>query len=158
MKPLWIIALIACTRAADAKPAPVVRTLALACSHSDMPFGRGSESNTTSYDLTAATRTTDERTSPGEDDPDRPPDKGKPPVKATHKHTVTKLAPARVSVLRAAANDAVAGGRYKDEYPVPEGTTCILTIADPNGTRLLKVEKSNPKIDDAATRLVKLFD
>jgi hypothetical protein len=155
MKPLWIVALVACTGAADAKPHPIVQTIAYACFHSDQPFGHGQQDRKVAYDLAAATRT---ETNDNVVNADGPPLEPGTKTKDTHTRVVTKLAPARVDALRTAANEVASGGPYKEEIPVSEGTSCTLTLADPKGAVFFTIVKSNPKIDDAATRLLKLFD
>jgi hypothetical protein len=155
MKAVWLVALVACAHSAEAKPHPIVQTIAYACFHSDQPFGHGQQDRKVAYDLAAATRT---ETNDNVVNADGPPQEPNAPNKDTHTRVVTKLAPARVDALRTAANEVASGGPYKDEYPVSEGTSCTLTLADPKGAVFFTIVKSDPKIDDAPTRLLKLFD
>jgi hypothetical protein len=155
MKAGWLVALVACAHSADAKPHPIVQTIAYACFHSDQPFGHGQQDRRVAYDLEAATRT---ETNDNVVNADGPPPEPGTKNKDTHTRAVTKLAPARVDALRTAANDVASGGPYKEELPVSEGTSCALTLADSKGAVFFTIVKSNPKIDDAATRLVKLLD
>jgi hypothetical protein len=145
--------IVALAGTADAKPHPVVAAIAYACFHSDAPFSDGRESSKTTIDLVAAARTDDSTTVPPGDDK-RPPSA---PSNATHTHVVTKLDARAVQKLRAASDAVADGGPFKPEYPVPEGTSCVLQLVDAHGAAFVEIEKSDPKIDDAATRLVKLL-
>ena len=132
---------------------PTVAIITYRCAHSDAPFSDGHESSLTSVDLAAATRTDETTTVPPGDDKRAP----GTPSKTTNTHVVTKLEAPRVAGFRTAANAVADGGPFKPEYPVPEGTSCALLLAGADKMPFFQIEKSDPHIDDAATRLVKLI-
>jgi hypothetical protein len=147
------IALACLASVAEARPHPAIGGIGYTCAHSDMPFSDGHEESRIAIDFAAATRTEDSTVVPPGDAKRLP----NTPSKTTHTHDVTKLDAVRLQRLRVAANAVADGGPFKPEYPVPEGTSCTLQLTDVHGASFVQIEKSNPHIDDAATRLVKLL-
>ena len=147
---LWTVLALGCDAGAPApkktttKPiAPGPYVVHYDCFHSDEPFGHGTQSRNTTYDLGRKTVTLlawetkgDELAAPPDQKPSEPP-----------KPVVSELGSAHLARLEAAVAKVLSGGPYKPEYPVPEGTPCTLLV-EAAGAEVFKLEK------DAATDLV----
>src|SRR5262245_1842460 len=127
-------------------PGPYV--VAYDCFHSNQPFGEGSWSKSSSADLGAmqwtwleVTRTTDDP-QPNEPPPPQP--------------TTAPVSAASAATLNAAIAKIFAGGPYKNEYAVPEGTPCTLSITA-GGKKVFQIDKAFTNEKDAVNDLVRTF-
>jgi hypothetical protein len=130
-------------------PGPYV--VAYDCFHSDMPFGKGAQTNNRSYDLGARTLTSLSYALKGDED-EHPPRPGDVDPRKTPP-TITVITPEHAAQIDAAVVRVLAGGHFEPENPVPEGTPCTLTITA-NGKQLFTIEKAYTKQADAVTALV----
>ena len=120
------------------------------CSHSNQPFGEGGSVSNRSFDLKAGTLTV---LAYEYHDPSKLPPGTKEPE---HTPQVVPLSTQVIAKLDHAAKRVLAGGPYKPEYPVSEGTPCHLSI-DANGKQLFAIDKAYTNQADAVTDLVKAF-
>jgi hypothetical protein len=122
------------------------------CHHSNLPWSKGGSVRNMKWDLMAKTLevVAYEYGDPTAD-PVAPEGQAKPHPE--RKPVVTPLSEARAKEIGDAVLEAVAGGSYKPEHPVPEGTPCTLTIRDEQ-REWLKLEKAYTKQRDAASDLV----
>ncbi len=120
------------------------------CSHSDMPFGNGSQMSMSVYDLDRATWTMDSVNTPSTKHDESPP----PPETTKREHSNGKIAPAKVELLRAAVAKVLAGGPYEPEYPVPEGISCHMTLSGATGDPFFQIDKANREQKDAVNDLL----
>jgi len=123
------------------------------CSHSNMPFGKGGWSRSTSLDLAKRAWTTLEVTSTGDED-DLPVATPPPPPRPT----VSAASPAVADKIAAAVDKMLAGGPYRSEWPVSEGTPCTLAITTPAGAEVYRIDKAYNVEKDAVNDLIALFN
>jgi hypothetical protein len=129
-------------------PGPFV--VAYDCSHSNMPFGPGGWSRSQSANLATHEWTLLEITTTTNTPTPTPPPPPEPTVKPMSVDVVAKLQHAVDAVL--------AGGPYKPEYPVPEGTPCTLTIKNADtGATVFTLAKADTALHDAVSDLIVLF-
>ena len=119
------------------------------CSHSDMPFGNGSQMQMAVYDLDRATWTKDSANTPSTKD-DKPPG----PDGTQLEHSIGKLSPGKVDLIRAAVAKVLAGGPYEPEYPVPEGVSCHVTLSGATGDPFFQIDKAKRERKDAVNDLL----
>lgn len=127
------------------------------CFHSDQPFGPGEQQSELVIDLGAKTRSlleTSRTDAPGA----TPPPRVAPPPDAAPVPTVTRLSDATAAAIASAAQRVLAGGPYKPELPVPEGTSCTLSITQADGAKLFEIDKSRTEQADAVSELVQALD
>ena len=147
-----------------ANPPPVAR-ITFTCSHSNMPWGNGSQYQSTVYDLDAATVTHDSTDTPNrKDDAPRPPPQlpgsgagsgaGSADDGVTQHHSTAKLDPEKVTKLRAAVAAVLAGGPYEPEYPPSEGISCDLALAATTGAPFFVIDKAQRDRKDAVNSLL----
>jgi len=132
---------------------PPVGSVAFVCNHSDEPFGNGSFMTMTVYDLDRGTWTLDSATTPSTKERRVPTAPGDPSDTVT-KHAMGKIAPAKLEPLRAAAAKVLTGGPYEPEFPVPEGISCHVTLADAKGNAFFEIEKAHNDKKDAVNDLL----
>lgn len=131
---------------------PAVSTVAFDCGHSNMPWGTGSQQSSTVYDLEAGTVTVRTTQTPDAPRGDNPTDvAGAPRTTAS----TTQVPAAKLAQLRTAVAEVVAGGWYEPEYPVPEGTSCTLSLAGRGSPPFFAIAKANTANGDAVAALVK---
>ena len=128
---------------------PAVASIAFVCSHSDMPFGNGSQMQMAVYDLDRATWTKDSADTPSTKD-DKPPG----PDGTKVEHSIGKLSPAKVQLIRAAVAKVLAGGPYEPEFPVPEGVSCHVTLSGATGDPFFRIDKAKREKKDAVNDLL----
>jgi len=126
---------------------PAVTSIAFVCSHSDEPFGNGSQLQMSVYDLDLAVWTKDSSNTPSTKD------RGPPPPAKTE-HAQGKITPAKIALLRAAVVKVLAGGPYEPEYPVPEGVSCHMTLAGAKGDPFFQIDKAKREQKDAVNELL----
>lgn len=147
-----------------ANPPPVARVI-FTCSHSNMPWGDGSQYQSSVYDLDAATLTHDSTDTPNRKDgaPIAPPplpgsgagsSAGSADDGVKHHHSITKLDPAKVATLRAAVSSVLAGGPYEPEYPPSEGVSCSLSLAAAAADPFFVIDKAQRDRKDAVNALL----
>jgi hypothetical protein len=137
---------------------PAVAMITFECSHSDMPFGNGSQYSSTVYNLETATWTSDRANTPSTKEPEPPPpppgSKDAPKDRTKREHSTGAIPPAKVALLRAAVAKVLSGGPYEPEYPVPEGISCHLALAAAAAAPFLVVDKANRENKDAVNDLL----
>ncbi len=131
---------------------PAVSTVSFDCGHSNMPWGTGSQTSSTVYDLEAGTVTVRTTQTPDAPRDDRPSDVAVAPKTTA---ATTRVPAAKLAQLRTAVAAVVAGGWYEPEYPVPEGTSCTLSLAARGAPPFFALAKANTANGDAAAALVK---
>ena len=119
------------------------------CTHSDMPFGNGSQLWMSVYDLDRAIWTKDSSSTPNTKD-DKPP--GLDGTKVEHSNGT--LSPAKIVLIRAALAKVLAGGPYEPEYPVPEGISCHVALSGATGAPFFQVDKARREQKDAVNDLL----
>ncbi len=130
-----------------------------------MPWGNGSQYQTTVYDLDAATLTHDSTDTPNrKDDAPSPPPRlpgagagsaaGSADDGVKRQHSTTKLDPAKIATLRAAVSTVLAGGPYEPEYPPSEGVSCNLSLAAAAGEPFFVIDKAQRSRKDAVNALL----
>ena len=119
------------------------------CSHSMQPFGTGYWSATTTVDLAGGTiRSVRVEGDTGE--------LGSLPGAHTEKRTESSstLSPADVTRIRAALDQALAGGPYAPVYALSEGIVCTLSLRIGSDPPFFRIDKSREGGADAVTRLI----
>lgn len=136
--------------------APGPYAVAYDCMHSNMPFGKGGWYRNQSADLANNEWALLEVTDPGDDDQPPKPNAPPPPVPEP---TITPVSVPVSAKLGGAIDRVLAGGPYRAEYPVPEGTPCTLTIrtTGDNAATVFAIEKADTAEHDAVSDLIVLF-
>jgi hypothetical protein len=117
---------------------PAVTKIAFECSHSNGPWGTGSQEGSIVY-LLADAKWMSERS----ETPNRP----RPSSSRGY------LASARVAQLREHVANVLAGGPYNPEYPSPEGVSCKLSLSAKTGEPFFAIDKAKSKENDAVSAL-----
>lgn len=125
---------------------PAVASIAYVCSHSDTPFGNGSQLSISVYDLDRATWTRDRADTPSTKDDHIAPTK--------RDHAAGTIGVTKLQLLRAAVAKVLAGGPYEPEYPMPEGISCHVTLAGATGDPFFQIDKANRELKDAVNDLL----
>ena len=118
------------------------------CVHSNQPFGPGTQVRNAAWDLGAKQLSVlayEESGEPAEADATE-----RTPV-------VTPLSSDKVAQIEAAVVAVLRGGPDKPAHPQPRGTPCPLGLRAA-GPEVVKLEKAEAQIDDAATDLVKTLN
>jgi hypothetical protein len=131
------------------------------CFHSDMPWGKGSQTYNLSFDLGRKQISSLSYNDPGHGETAVPahvePGQGEPPLGQAApppKPTIAALAPARVAEIGGAVDKLLHGGPYREEYPPSEGTACTLKVRVDGAEPFFTLEKASTSEHDAASALV----